>query len=65
MSLRFLNGNPKLAHLSFQILNVTLVLQNKYVLSMQLHFPISLINFFSNNINIFGFLGNLTFEISI
>jgi len=46
-------------------LNVTLVLQNKYVLSMQLHFLISLINFFSNNINIFEFLGNLTFEIII
>jgi hypothetical protein len=46
-------------------LNVTLVLQNKYVLNMQLHFPISLINFFSNNINIFGFLGNLTFEVNI
>jgi hypothetical protein len=46
-------------------LNVTLVLQNKYVLSMQLHFPISFIKFFSSNINIFGFLGNLTFEINI
>jgi hypothetical protein len=46
-------------------LNVTLVLQNKYVLSMQLHFPISLNKKISNNMNIFGFLGNLTFEISI
>jgi len=45
--------------------NVTLVLQNKYVLNMQLHFPISLINYFSNNINISGFLGDLTFEIII
>jgi hypothetical protein len=43
-------------------LNVILVLQNKYVLSMQLHFPISLINFFLNNINIFGFLGDLIFN---
>jgi hypothetical protein len=40
-------------------------IQNKYVLSMQLHFPISLINFFSNNINIFGFLGDLIFKIII
>jgi hypothetical protein len=46
-------------------LKVTLVLQNKYVLSMQLHFPISLIKFISNKINIFGFLGDLTFEINI